>query len=83
MQNLTLLKCTTSICIPKRSNNAYSIFKERYKCKVGISDHTLGIGASIAAVSQGATIIEKHLTLNEMMELLTTSSLLSLKNLVN
>tara|TARA_S200000501_G_scaffold345179_1_gene357598 strand:+ start:352 stop:792 length:441 start_codon:yes stop_codon:yes gene_type:complete len=35
-----------------------------FNCEVGLSDHTMGIGASIAAVSHGATIIEKHFTLN-------------------
>ena len=65
-KNLTLLKCTTEYpASPKESNiSSIPFLKKRYKCKVGISDHTLGIGASIAAVSQGATIIEKHLTLN-------------------
>ena len=35
-----------------------------FNCEVGLSDHTMGIGASIAAVSRGATIIEKHFTLS-------------------
>ena len=37
--------------------------KNKFKCEVGLSDHTLGIGAAIAAVANGATVIEKHLTL--------------------
>jgi N-acetylneuraminate synthase len=37
--------------------------QHHFGCKVGLSDHTLGIGASIAAIALGATAIEKHLTL--------------------
>ena len=39
--------------------------RKNFKCEVGLSDHTLGIGASIAAVANQATIIEKHITLNK------------------
>ena len=38
--------------------------KKLFNCEVGLSDHTLGIGSSIAAIACGATVIEKHLTLN-------------------
>jgi N-acetylneuraminate synthase len=37
--------------------------KNHFGVKVGISDHTLGIGVSIAAIALGATVVEKHLTL--------------------
>ena len=39
--------------------------KEKFKCEVGLSDHTLGIGASLAAISHGASIIEKHIKLSD------------------
>ena len=38
--------------------------RDLFKCEIGISDHTLGIGVSIAGIALGATIIEKHFTLN-------------------
>ena len=38
--------------------------REKFNVKVGVSDHTLGIGVSLAAVGLGAVAIEKHLTLN-------------------
>ena len=38
--------------------------KKTFKCEVGLSDHTLGISTSIAAIALGATIIEKHFILD-------------------
>jgi N-acetylneuraminate synthase len=37
--------------------------RELFQCEVGLSDHTMGVGVSVAAVAQGATVIEKHFTL--------------------
>ena len=34
-----------------------------FGCEVGLSDHTMGVGAAVAAVALGATVIEKHITL--------------------
>lgn len=39
------------------------MLRDKFGCKVGLSDHTLGIGVSLGAVALGATAIEKHLTL--------------------
>lgn len=61
-----LLKCTSTYpASPKNSNvSTISHMRSLFNCEVGLSDHTMGIGASIAAVSHGATVIEKHFTLN-------------------
>jgi sialic acid synthase SpsE len=42
--------------------------KALFKVPVGISDHTLGIGVSVAAVSLGATMVEKHFTLSRKLK---------------
>ena len=64
-KDLTLLLCTSSY--PSQPVDAHlrriETLRERFGVKVGLSDHTLGIGVSIAAIALGATAIEKHLTL--------------------
>lgn len=65
-KKLTLLKCTSSYPAPLKELNLKAMvkFREIFGTEYGLSDHTLGITASVAAVSLGATVIEKHLTLN-------------------
>lgn len=65
-KDLTLLVCTSSYpADPKESHiNRMSSLRDAFGCKVGLSDHTLGIGVSVAAVALGATAIEKHLTIS-------------------
>ena len=64
-RDLTLLVCTSSY--PSEPVDAHlrriETLKKNFGVKVGLSDHTLGIGVSIAAIALGATAIEKHLTL--------------------
>jgi N-acetylneuraminate synthase len=64
-RDLTLLLCTSSYpSYPRDSHlNRITTLQNIFKCKVGLSDHTLGIGASVAAIALGATAIEKHLTI--------------------
>ena len=63
---LTLLKCTSSYPATPEGTNLLTIphMKELFKCNVGLSDHTLGIGAAVASVALGVTVIEKHFTLS-------------------
>tara|TARA_Y100000590_G_scaffold415548_1_gene513450 strand:- start:89 stop:1135 length:1047 start_codon:yes stop_codon:yes gene_type:complete len=60
-----LLKCTSTYPATPRNSNVLTIphMRKLFNCEVGLSDHTMGIGASVAAVAHGATVIEKHFTL--------------------
>ncbi|MCF7878921.1 MAG: pseudaminic acid synthase [Candidatus Omnitrophica bacterium] len=66
VEDLTLLKCVSSYPAEPEEINLKTLpdMKERFDCKIGLSDHTLGIGVSIAAVALGARVIEKHFTLS-------------------
>ena len=63
--DLVLLKCTSTYPSTPDDSNILTIpeMRSRYGCEIGISDHTMGIGVSVAAVALGATVIEKHFTL--------------------
>jgi pseudaminic acid synthase len=65
-QELVLLKCTSTYpASPKNSNlNTLPHLSALCDCQVGVSDHTMGLGAVIAGVALGATVIEKHFTLS-------------------
>ena len=67
--NVTLLHCTTEYPAPYEdvNLNAMGTLKAAFQLPVGLSDHTLGIAVPIAAVARGATIIEKHFTLDKNM----------------
>ena len=64
--DITLLVCTSSY--PAKAVDAHvariSLLCNEFGTKVGLSDHTLGIGVSLAAIALGATVIEKHLTIS-------------------
>ena len=64
-RDLVLLKCTSTYPSTPDDSNILTIpeMRSRYGCEIGISDHTMGIGVSVAAVALGATVVEKHFTL--------------------
>jgi len=63
---LVLLKCTSTYPSSPENTNLLTIphLGKMFNCIVGLSDHTMGIGASVAAVALGARVIEKHFTLD-------------------
>jgi pseudaminic acid synthase len=65
-KDIVLLKCTSTYPASPENTNLNTIphLSQLHNCIVGLSDHTMGIGASVAAVALGAKVIEKHFTLN-------------------
>jgi len=65
-KDLVLLKCTSTYPATPENTNILTIphLRELFDCEVGLSDHTMGIGVAVAGVALGATVIEKHFTLN-------------------
>jgi sialic acid synthase SpsE len=63
--DIVLLKCTSTYPATPENTNLATIphMRELFGCEVGLSDHTMGIGAAVASVALGATVIEKHFTL--------------------
>lgn len=64
-EDFILLKCTSTYPATPENTNLRTIphLRELFDCQVGLSDHTLGVGAAVASVALGATVIEKHFTL--------------------
>lgn len=64
-KDLILLKCTSTYPATPENTNILTIphLRELFGVEVGLSDHTLGVGVSVASVALGATVIEKHFTL--------------------
>jgi hypothetical protein len=64
-KDIIVLKCTSTYPATPENTNLITIpdMMEKYKCIIGLSDHTMGTGVSVAAVALGARIIEKHFTL--------------------
>jgi pseudaminic acid synthase len=65
-KDLILLKCTSTYPATPENTNITTIphMRELFGCEVGVSDHTMGVAVSVASVALGATVIEKHFTLN-------------------
>lgn len=64
-KDIVLLKCTSNYPATPENTNVLTIphMRELFGCEIGLSDHTMGVGAAIAAVAHGASVIEKHFTL--------------------
>jgi N-acetylneuraminate synthase len=64
-RDLVLLKCTSTYPSEPTDTNLLTIphMRALFDCEVGLSDHTFGIGAAVASVALGATVVEKHFTL--------------------
>lgn len=69
-ENITILHCNTEYPTPFEDVNLKAMLhiREYFEVEVGYSDHTLGIEVPIAAVALGASVIEKHFTLDRTME---------------
>ena len=78
-KQIALLKCVSNYPAKPNEMNLSLIpyWQKRLNLPIGLSDHTLGIGASVAAVSLGARIIEKHFTLSRNFK--TADSFFSLE----
>ena len=65
-RDLVLLKCTSNYPSTPQNTNLRTIthMRELFGCEVGLSDHTMGVGAAVASIAYGATVIEKHFTLS-------------------
>lgn len=65
-KELILLKCTSTYPASPESTNLNTIphMMDLFKCQVGLSDHTMGHGVAVASVALGASVIEKHFTLD-------------------
>ena len=68
-KNITVLHCNTEYPTPMSdvNLNAMNTIKNAFSIEVGYSDHTLGIEIPVAAVALGATVIEKHFTLDKSL----------------
>ncbi len=64
--DLILLKCTSTYPATAENTNILTIphLRELFDCEVGLSDHTMGVGVSVASVALGANVIEKHFCIN-------------------
>lgn len=62
---IVLLKCTSTYPATPKNSNLLTIphLRDLFGCETGISDHTMGIGVSVAAVTLGAAVVEKRFTL--------------------
>jgi pseudaminic acid synthase len=65
-RDLVLLQCTSTYPATPENSNLRTIphMRQMFGCEIGLSDHTMGVGAAVAAVALGASVVEKHFTLS-------------------
>jgi pseudaminic acid synthase len=65
-KDIILLKCTSTYPATPKNTNLMTIphLAELFGCQVGLSDHTMGVGVSVASIALGARVIEKHFCLS-------------------
>ena len=65
-KKIVVLQCTSNYPVKNENINLSRIrmFKKKFKCEVGFSDHSIGGDAAFLSVAAGATYLEKHFTLN-------------------
>lgn len=65
-EQFVLLKCTSTYPATPENTNIVTIphMRELFRCEVGLSDHTMGVGVAVASIALGATVVEKHFTLS-------------------
>lgn len=70
LKDVTILHCNTEYPTPMKDVNLKAMLsiRDKFNVNIGYSDHTLGIEIPTAAVALGATVIEKHFTLDKTME---------------
>jgi len=68
-KKITIMQCTSLYPCPIESAgiNVIKEIKKKFKCKIGYSDHTLGLSSACFAAAEGAEIIEKHFTLSKKL----------------
>lgn len=83
--DIVLLKCTTAYPTPVSEVNLRTIqnLTETFDCHAGLSDHTVGIGVSVAAAVLGARAIEKHIKLDDGLETVDSFFSLSIPEFAN
>ena len=68
-KKLVLMQCTSEYPAPlnEMNINVLKTYKKKFKCQIGLSDHSEGHEAALASITLGARFIEKHFTINKKM----------------
>ncbi len=80
-KDLVILKCTSNYPASIKNSNIKTIadMRKKFNCEIGLSDHTIGNTASITSIAYGATVIEKHITLDKKIKTIDSKFSLDIK----